>query len=401
MAGLTFMLMVGLCPGGGLRAADAVPPGSPASTPVTASLEFKETPYIITSQVVPQTRQATPFAHEPAAAGNTTRGFLNLAGSGNAIPFLWQRTAGKLYLNLNHRPDFSTNAPGVTVAHASSLGTVQMFNNLHLPFVSLAGERPLLADLEIYDLGSQPYVILMVRSFWQGRVTLSGRDWQVGLVPNTLGSSEEGRLLLRSWERRERPFTIAATGLDTIPFSRKLFLDGHAYGLKLVTNAPAGAAGPALQFAEQSVALGDLKITGQFIQRLVLPDGPYLVVLDQPAGVVKIPTGNYGQPDVLLARNGTEAYSLAGGLPGGASYGRLSGGRISVDEKAPAELTAGGPLTNGVTASRSGEELVLSYHLTGIGGETYQLANDNRTHPPEFAIRQGARKIASGQFEFG
>jgi hypothetical protein len=395
MAGLAFLLTAGLYPGGGLRAAAAVPPGSSNSTPVIAWLEYKETPYVIANWVVQHTLQNPPFTNEPAAAGKTIRGFLNLpGGGGKAIPFIWQRNAGRLYLNLDHRPDFSTNAPGVTVARADSSANVQTFTNLHLPLVSPVGERPMLADLEVYDLGSQPYVILMVRSYWQGRVTLQGQDWQVGLVPNILGAEEQGQLLLRSWEKRERTFTTAANGLDTIPFSRKLFLDGHAYELKSVTNTASGAAGPGLQFAEQSVALGDLKITGQYIQRLVLPGGPYLVVLDQPAGVVKIPTGSYNQPDLLVGRNGTEAFSLAGGrLPGGR--------RISVNDQTPAELTAGGPLTNGVTASRSGGDLVMNYHLTGVGGETYQLANDNRTHPPEFAVHQGGKKTASGQFEFG
>ena len=80
--------------------------------------------------------------------------------------------------------------------------------------------------------------------------------------------------------------------------------------------------GPSLQFTEQSVPLGEVNITGQFIRRLVLTGGPYLVILDQPAGVVKIPTGNYNQPDILLEQNGAAGLlqlpasrKSAGGFP--------------------------------------------------------------------------------------
>jgi hypothetical protein len=117
------------------------------------------------------------------------------------------------------------------------------------------------------------------------------------------------------------------------------------------------------------------------------------VLLDQPSGVVKIPTGGYNQPIVHLEQNGAEAFCNSAQSP--------AGRRISVDDKTPAVLNAGGPLTNSVIASRHGEDLRLDYRLVGVGGETYQLANQNRSQPPEFAIFKGDKKIASGTFEFG
>jgi hypothetical protein len=36
-----------------------------------------------------------------------------------------------------------------------------------------------------------------------------------------------------------------------------------------------------------------------------------------------------------------------------------------------------------------------------VGGETYQTARQDRFKPPEFAIYKGAKKIASGKFEYG
>jgi len=240
----------------------------------------------------------------------------------------------------------------------------------------------------------EPYCTVELRSFWQGRVILPGRDWQVGIIPNfSPVSFETGQLLLRPWAERDKPFNVYSGSLATVPFSRKLFVDDHAYQLDLIAGSQNGEAKPALQFTEQTVALGELKITGKFIQRLVLPGGPYLVVLDQPAASVQVPTGSYNQPDILLEQNGAEAFCQSSRL----QVGR----RISVADKTPAVLNVGGPLTNSVIASRHGQDLRLDYRLVGAGGETYQLVNQNRSQPPEFAIYKGDKKIASGKFEFG
>ena len=54
------------------------------------------------------------------------------------------------------------------------------------------------------------------------------------------------------------------------------------------------------------------------------------------------------------------------------------------------------------TVSEAGDRLVSSgYRLIGAGDETYQLTDQNRSQPPEFAIYKDDKKIASGKFEFG
>lgn len=392
---LAFALLAVFCPGQTLRAADLV--GSPSSNSVTSSLAYQETDYSVVNWSVSLTPQTAPFTNEPAATGKIVRGILNFGGDpAKSMAFVWQRDAGKLFLDLNRNRDFADDPAGVFSARGARRANYQTFTNVHLPLATAAGNCPALADLIFWDYGSRPGCNLALRSFWQGRVTLQGRDWQVGLIQNpshSAGSLENGQLLLRPWEKRNQPFNAYDGSLATVPFSRKLFVDDHAYQLDLVANSENGAVRPALQFTEQPVALGELKITGKFIRRLVLPGGPYLVLLDQPAGVVKIPTGNYQQPNVRLEQNGVEAYCNSRPQP--------SGKQFSVDTKTPAVLDVGGPLINSVSASRHGEDLRLDYRLVGAGGETYQLANENRSHPPQFAIFKGDKKIASGNFEFG
>ena len=401
MAGLTFALMAALCPGHALRAADSLLSDSPSSNTTLAALEYQETGYGVVNGSVSLTVQTTPFKKEPAAtAGKIIRGVLNFGpGSSNSIPFLWQRDAGKLYLDLNHNQDLTDDPAGVFVAPVARpfrQFNYQTFTNVHLLFNTASGRRRMLADLSLYDYGSQPMCFLMVRSFWQGKLTLHGRDWQAGVVQNVsdqTDSFENSRLLLRPWEKRDQAFNADIGLLATVPFSRKLFVDGQAYQLEGISRSQDGEARSSLQFTEQSVELGEVKITGQYIRRLVLTGRPYLVILDQPAGVVKIPAGTYNQPDILLEQNGVQAFC---------NYGSMqTGGQISVGGKTPAVLNAGGPLTNSVAASRHGQDLRLDYRLVGAGGETYQLANQDRSKPPAFAIYKGAKKIASGAFEFG
>jgi hypothetical protein len=389
-------LMVVLFSGKVLRAANSVPSNSASSNAITASLEFQETSYSLITSVVSVTTQTTPFQKEPAAAsGKTLRGVLNFGGdSSNSIPFLWRRDAGKLYLDLNRNRDLTDVSSGLFLARAP--GSYETSTNVHLSFNTASGKFQVLADITLYDYGSQLTCNVAVRSFWQGKLTLNGREWQAGIVQsvwNQNGPFESGRLLLRPWEKRNQPFTTARGSLATVPFSRKLFVDGRAYQVDLTAAPKDGEAGFSLQFTEQSVPLGELRITGQFIQRLVLPGGAYLVVLDQPEGLVQVPTGAYNQPDILLEQKGAEAFPVSGLLQGI--------GRISVDGKTTAVLDVGGPLTNSVTASRQGQDLTLDYCLVGAGGQAYQLAARDPTKPPAFAIYKGDKKIASGDFEFG
>ncbi|MGA9453060.1 MAG: hypothetical protein WBW41_17155 [Verrucomicrobiia bacterium] len=395
---LASTLMVVLCPENVLHAADLVLASSPLSNAITASLEYQETDHSVINWGVSLTTQTIPFKKEPpAASGKIVRGVLNFgADSSNSISFIWQRDAGKLFLDLNRNQDLTDDPEGAFSARVFRPTSYQTFTNVHLRFNTAAGSCRALADISFWSFGSRLGCSAAIRSFWQGKATLQGRDWQVGIIQNGLsqsGSFENGQLLLRPWEKRNQSFNTYDGSLVTVPYSRKLFVDGHAYQLEWAARSQNGEVKPALQFTEQSIALGELKITGKFIQRLVLPGGPYLVVLDQPAASVRVPTGSYNQPDLRLEQNGAEAFCNSG-----QSH---TGRRVSVDDKTPAVLDVGGPLTNSVTASRHGQNLRLDYRLVGAGGEIYQLANQDRSQPPEFAIYKGDKKVASGKFQFG
>jgi hypothetical protein len=387
-----------LCLLGVLRAAELPSSNSPSQPATTVLLEYHETAYSIYNCGVSITPQSAPFKKEPAAvSGKIIRGVLNFSGgSSNAISFLWQREAGKLYLDLNRNQDLTDDQAGVLSARRGPGSIIQTFTNVHLLFYTSSGKCPALIDLSFWDYGPRPSCYAAARSFWQGKVTLHGQNWQAGFVPMGLhpaGSFENGWLVLRQWQECNQTLNDYSGTLSMIPFTRKLFVGGHAYQLTSIAGSQNSEARPELQFAEQTVALGQLKITGKFIHRLTLSGGPYLVVLDHPVEVVEVPIGRYNPPDILLEQGDTKAYCLS------RHWG--FGQRISVDGKTPPILTVGGPLTNSVTVTRQGQDLLLNYQLIGVAGQIYQLANRDYAHPPEFAVYKGDRKIASGKFQYG
>jgi hypothetical protein len=363
---------------------------------VTVYLDYREVNYSVVNWSLTLIAKSSAFKKEPVFSGSKViRGTLQLAGTkSDEMGYAWDRGAGKLYLDLNRNLDLTDDPAGVFSCARGFNDSFQFFTSVRLPFKTPAGSRPMLADLSFYSYG-QPTCSMAMRSLWQGKVTLQGEEWEVGLLANPLdqrASLESGSLLLRPWGDRNKPFNLYGGALDAVPFSRNLFVGNQAYQLRCTNEVQGDVVKVQMQFTEQQPKLGELKITGDYVQRATLEGGPYLVVLDKPAGVVKVPVGRYGQAKVCLKKGDVQAY-----LDGRT---RAATGHVTVSEAAPAVLTVGGPLTNSVSINRQGRKLALNYQLVGAGG-AYQMVGQDRSHPPEFAVYQGDKKVGSGKFEFG
>jgi len=359
---------------------------------VTAYLDYREVSFDVVHWPLKFTKQSSAFKKEPnLSPSNVLRGMLQFgSGATNEMAFAWDRASGKLYLDLNRNLDLTDDPAGVfSNAHGFGMG-YGYFTNVHLPLRAPAGEFRALADLTLNSsMGLQCSVAM--KWFWQGKVTLQGAEWQIGLQSSLLGPNatlESGSLLLRPWAERNKPFRFYGGSLETFPFSRKLFVANHAYQVQCTAEATKVR----VQLTEQQPTLGELKITGDSVHRVTLEGGPYVVVVDKPEAVVKIPVGSYGAYKVCLMKGDVEAI-LAGPE-------QTADRRITISDKKPAVLTAGGPLTNSVAVSRQGRKLALSYKLLGAGG-AYEVADRDRLHPPEFMVYQGDRKIGSGEFQYG
>jgi hypothetical protein len=434
------------CPCNVSGSEDSARPAAPSGAVTTVPLEYQETSYHFLFRNVPVERRSVPFPKEPAAApGNVVRGVLKFGDNpGNAIAFLWQPGAQKLFLDLNRNQDLTDDPAGMFSAQvlfsAAPVFINQMFTNIYVSFPASSGSAPMLVDLHLsmdtVRRPGQPFCDAELRSCWQGKVTVAGHDWQVGLLQNLSdqpGSFRHGELLLRPWEERDKRFFASSEvpedtmgiawqgknqvvrASDAFAFSPGVFFEGHAWQLDWSAEPRGREEKLVLRFTEQQTALGELRITGSFIQRLVLTDGPYVVVLAQPPASVKVPPGRYHPYRVWLKQDEAEAY-FNFGLPqtGKANViEEITGSQLPVvsppppeqavvvDEQRPAVLAVGGPLTNCASATRRGRNLLLNYRLIGVGGGEYWLARVSDWKPPQFTVGRSGKRIGSGQFEFG
>jgi len=422
---------------------DSAQSGTPAGTVTTVPLAYQETSYPFLFRNVPVERRLVPFPKEPAVApGPVVRGVLKFGGNpSNAIPYVWQAGAKKLFLDLKRNQDLVAGAfPAHVLWTAGPSFLYQMFTNVPLSFPASSAGAPMVVDLRFsMDIARHPgqaFCNAALRSYWQGKATREGHDWQVGLMQNLSdqpGSFQHGQLLLRPWAERTNRFSAACEvpedtlavpwegknwmvrASDAFAFSPKVFFEGHACQLDWSAEPRGREEGLALRLTEQPTALGELRITGSFIDRLVLTGGPYVVVLAQPPANVRVPLGRYHPYRVWLKQGKGEAY-FNFGLPqsgmanvveevSGSQMPVLSPPRpeeaVVVEEQRVAVLAVGGPLTNCVSATHREGNLRLSYRLLGAGGGEYRMAAGGDRKPPQFTIGRSCKRIASGQFEFG
>ena len=139
----------------------------------------------------------------------------------------------------------------------------------------------------------------------------------------------------------------------------------------------------------QEKALGELKLEGEHVERLVLQrkDG-HTDRFDQPGEVVELPVGQYHLMESHLDGGYT---CIQGTVP--------QNKWITIAENKPAVLKVGAPLKQAMEVKRQGRTLALDYKLLGIGGEGYTRAD--RSNPPGFTVYKGDQEIASGQLAYG
>ncbi len=392
-----------------------------ADKTLVVQLEYQEvTNSAYTWWMSPQ-MQMSPFAKEPLLAERKVkRGRLQFAGDkGQGLGFIWDAEPARLYLDLNRNDDLTDDTNGVFIAQTStrSAGRLlnQDFRDVRLSLQTASGDFPMLFDLSMRDSG-RLYVPASLRSFYAGKVTLAGQDWQVGIVesPHRVGSLEDASLLVRPWANRELAFQTTGGDLQAFALPKALFIGGRLVALVPTWEGEGGNRRCRLELVEKLVPLGELKITGQYIGRALLKNSERAVLLDAPAPSVSVPVGNYTSCRVHLqngesrAQQEDERLEIDGGSS--SSGASLKGSYLDQDvvrtmvvqTGKPATLAVGGPLTNTVTLKRRGNMLVLSHSLVGAGGETYELdGGRDSDHPPTWAIYRGDKQLATGKFEFG
>jgi hypothetical protein len=374
--------------------------GTPPVPPAT--LEYREVDWTVAHVGVRFVTQSAAFPKEPATSGKVIRGKLTIGSeTNNTLSFLWAKSEGKLYLDLNRNLDFTDdNAPGLTNVFSSKAhGNSQSFSGIRCTFKSPDGPQSRVFSLDIYDYGygNQMNGSVGLNCFFEAKVVLQGKDYRVGIIEDA--ELKPFWLLIQPWAAHENGFYVGGSQLEAVRFSRRLFLDTEAYQLECAYIASPDRPQYRLTINPQQPQVGELKLTGQFIERLVLEESSkdgWLVVVDQPSASFKVPVASYSAPQVSL-RNGkvTATRTMPYRSPGQQQP------LVTVKADKPATLTAGGPLTNTVSANQQGRVLSLAYKLIGADGAEYQLLDPQGRKTPKFAIYKGEKQIAAGEFEFG
>ncbi len=387
---------------------------SPSSTQAVY-LDYQALPSRVKGWRLDITPRTTQFKNEPDLAGRSVcRGTIQAAfqgvqkpgehfGSSINAPFLWDYTEGKLYLDLSRNGDLAGALVFSTPEKAGydskpSRYYYQPFTNINLTFRSSADSHPRLVDIHLYGHSGQkqPGGNLEWRCFWQGKVFLQGRDWQIGLVEdaNHVTTPLEGYFLLRPWAERDRPLSLENGSLDCLKCPTNLFFQTRAYRLTF-DYLKGDVSRYRLDLAEIAPEMGEVAVQGQYMDRLIFREHqsqpPFTVVVDSPGPVTKIPVGIYNNYDVYLKREGAEAFR---------SYRGRYPVKLTISATNRAVINVGGPLTNSVVVVSRRRTILLDYQLKGADG-SYQMMGNNRTNPPRFTISQANKQLTTGTFEFG
>ncbi len=374
-------------------AAAAEPRAASPAGAYTADLTYQETDEWLFQRPVGVKLQTTAFRKEPPLGRKDVfRGFLLWsARPEQATPFIWDKGRSRLYLDLNRNQDLADDARGIFTSDLTN--NDQNFTNIHLAVPTAIGERPVRLVLSLYSYRAREMTAYARWCcYWQAKVNLRGTDWQFGLAADPLEdktSSTPRYWFLRPWAERERPFHLSTGSPDFFDYTNRVFFGGQAYELDCRYDARAEPARYRVAFKEQSPPLGELKVTGADLHRLILTARRgFTVILDKPQGAMKLPVGTYSLEEIWLRKGEVEVL-------------RTRAGKVTIDDRRAATLVAGGPLTNAVSVNSQHYNLQLNYKLLGAGGGTYGFARPDYQHPPEFAVFLGTNRLAGGRFKFG
>ena len=350
-------------------------------------LEYKPSGFNLNVPVRPSFEEALFEKQPDFGQRNVVRGLIPTGtDEKDHTGFMWDRSEGKLYLDLNRNRDLTDDPNGVF--ESASTGPYQSFRNIRLQAPLDSVRLPFMLEMSIYDYGQgQPTCYVNVLSGFSGEIDLRGKKWYIAIADNMDGKLGRGDhfvltpLGLNFGSRADQP---------SLPVCKTIFFGEHDYDVSF--DFQPGETKPLLRatFREIVRPMGKLDIEGRLIYRLVLQTGSSLALLDSPEANVSIPAASYHCRSVYL--DGGES---------GLFRAIYDGSPVSISENESTRLKIGGPLSNTVEVQRMAGSLTLNYKLIGVGGNTYESLRGRSEKPPTFAIYKADEEIAAGEFEYG
>jgi hypothetical protein len=307
------------------------------------------------------------------------------------IGFAWDKNEAKLYLDLNRNRDLTDDSEGIFECTGDR--GYQTFTNINLTVPSDSVQLKYKVHMAIYSYGkNRTNCNLTVNSGFKSEIELYEKKWKLAVADNMDGTIGNGDHIFiipladsNGIGRMNSQFSLPVRDLTVF--------GGRTYNTSFELKSDEKAPSLLASFTETDGTMGQLKLEGKFIKRLVLTSDSSLVVLDSPGETVWLPVGEYVCKNLFLDGGKGKIFT--------ADVNRNRPDSFLVSEDTPATLKMGGPLNNTVTVQRTGNNLNLSYKLTGAGGHQYSSMNGRSDKPPTFSVKKDGKEIASGKFEYG
>jgi hypothetical protein len=329
------------------------------------------------------------FKKEPDwGKGKIIRGYFPLDQENKLrLPFAWNKTRRKLYIDSNRNLDL-TDDPGNVFSGTKQFGYTY-FDKITINTDIHGVNVPIFAKISFMEFGRYSSVTLEIFSSWKSDIDLNGKKWRLYVTDGLDGIPGKGindkyKIVPLIKGASEQDYTDSNLSLQ-----RYLFLQDQAYKINLAFVKIKDEIQIRAEFIEKKVSTGEIHIEGENISRLFL-SGTDHVIIDNPGSLIKIPAGTYTMQQIMLKdKKSKVVYNI----------------NPPTDFNLPVEgkqiLKSGGPLKNAAIVSRHGRYLYINYKLEDRTGTDITSNNANSQASPELYIYLDGKKIHSGKFTYG
>lgn len=363
------------------------------------AFELKWRPEGFNERLGVEADRTQPFDKEPDFGEHKIlRGQLGTwtLGTEKDVCFIWDVTAGKLYVDLNGDGDLTNDPNGVLKTDSDTGGRYQFHNfpEFSLSVESQEGVHHYRINATGQNYPSFHYVTFVVRSGYGGDVELYGQNWEFEIVDRLRTQVGPGDTLSARPKKEDGESTLQ-NYIAGLPASRRLFLDGRCYDMRFEFRKTESQT-PALwcTLTEKDVPLAKLRVEDQNVSQLVLGDDDMLIIPRLGDEEMTVPVGDFSCQSLSLKVD--EERTASPRVPRDIV--------VSISPDGENVLCAGGPLNQSVQIERVGKTLRFNYEIIGAGGEKYdiqQLTNYDYDKKPSVAIYKGNLQVGSGSFEYG